>query len=352
MLSRLVLLALFPLAACAAPADPPEASDGTPGAPTPTRMSTVDPEPPVASGAGADTPEARARAAGLSTAQARDIAALRAPVALPSHMEGWDVYRMVHEGTGGNPSGVVGYSVRWRRADGACVEVLGSNDGLGGPGYPMTSARVRLSGMPGAPEAALYKAADDPAATSAQNWGPGTIVSDYVETGEGTEYLAVWLISTDEDGCTPLALDEAAEILARLRPLHTGDGLRTAGAIAAAERGEGQDPFWSDPELGDFAFDDGPTGDAMQGEPVEAVRAWMSNPELDDADIRVLARTSDEVRVLATRTDLPDDSVRGMRTLFVFRPGRDGRMQFFAAGYQVRCWQGRGHQGWSPADCL
>ncbi|MEL6616157.1 MAG: hypothetical protein AAFQ43_10485, partial [Bacteroidota bacterium] len=314
-----------PLAACAAPADPP----ATPGGSSPAAAS---PE--------ADTPEARARAAGLSAEQAREIASIRAPIALPAHMNGWTVDRVVIDEPmmGDAPMGLVSTSVRWRRGDGACAEIHSSNDGLGGPDLPILSATVRLSQMPGAPEATVHKAADDPAATSAQSWGPGTVVSDYVEVGDEAESLAIWLISNDDGGCRPLALEEAAGILARLRPLR--DGGAAPGGSAS------RDPL-DDPALGRFASDDGITGDAIQVEtPEQAVALYYEEAE-GPIEIQTLAPG----RILVTQTGLADDSVRDLRTLFVFER-RGGTWAFIAAGTQTRCWQGRGHQDWRAARCL
>ena len=325
---RLALAALLPLAACAAPADPPP-SDPPPASGGGTFLPVPAPPPPEA-----ETPEARARAAGLSAAQAAQIASLPAPVALPAQMSGWTVDRFEAEEMTEMGPGLIDFRVRWRRADGACAEILGSNEGLGGPGYPIVSTTVSLPRLPGAPEAAVYKAADDPGATSAQTWGPGTVVSDYVPIGGG---VSVWLLSNDEGGCRPLALEEGAQILSRLRLL--GDGPGAGGAASP-------DPL-DDPVLGRFAFDDGVTADGMWGEtPEQSAALWYEEVQ-DPIEIRTLVPG----RVLVTQTDLADDSVRDLRTLFVFER-RGGAWGFVVAGTQVRCQPGRGHQDWSAADCL
>lgn len=316
----LALLVLAPLAACSAPSDSPPESVTT---------ETAVGAAPEASGDVVE--EAR-----LTRAQGDALRALGVSVLLPRMGPDWTVTSVETETEYGTS-----YEVLWRRADGACAVLLGTNDGLGGPEYPITSATVTIPGLPGAPEAQVYQAADDPEATSAQNWGASTVLSDYIETGG----MWHWLISNDEGGCAPLALNEAASIVAGLRPLQL---------IAQAESDgvyDGQEPVWDDPELGTFVFDDSVTGDAMQGDPLEAVRAWMSSPELDDADIEVLSSSPEEIRILATRTNLPDDSVRDERSLFVFR-SIDGEMGFYASGLQFRCWPTRGHQTWSAEACL
>ncbi|MEM1054236.1 MAG: hypothetical protein AAGI52_01820 [Bacteroidota bacterium] len=287
----------------------------------------------VVPSATADDPEARAREVGLTAAQARDLLALGAAVLLPRAMDAWTVDRATTD-TEYRPA--VGYEVRWRRADGACVTVRGANDGLGGPGYPEASTEVALAELPGMPTVALYRASMEPTSDEAQNWGPGTVISDYVEVGEGDAMMFVTLHSNDEDGCRPLALDTAAPILAGLRPLEplppTGDPLH-------------------DPTLGRFALDDGVTGDAPPDmEPEQAVRAYFEGSETP-VEVETVSESDTEVRVLATMRGLADDSVRDLRYLIVFRE-RDGAMRFYAAGTQVRCYEGRGHSDWSAERCL
>ncbi len=324
----LALLFLAPLAACSAPSDEPDRQRPVASrpAPAPEARST---------GASGDV----VREAQLTAEQGDELRFLGEPVLLPRLGSDWRVRSIDTETEYGTT-----YRVIWRREDGACVLLNGSNDGLGGPEYPIVSAEVAVPGLPGQPRYKVYKAAGDPASTSAETWGAGTVVSDYVTVG-GT--MSYWLNSyADRDGCRPLALEEGAQILASLRAVEPL--ARTAGAIAAMD--EGQDPHWTDPELGTFLFDDRVTGDAMEGDPVEAVRAWMRSPELDDPEIQVLSSSADEIRILATRTNVPDDSVRDQRNLFVFRSHR-GPMNFFVSALQFRCWPNRGHQDWSHRAC-
>ena len=111
-------------------------------------------------------------------------------------------------------------------------------------------------------------------------------------------------------------------------------------------------PTVDDPELGTLVFADDVTGDAMIADtPEDAVRAWMEGGEAEDPEIRVLSRTPEQVRILATVTGLQDDSIRDERTLFLFTY-RDGAVQFDYAARQFRCQPGRGHQDWSAALCL
>ena len=256
---------------------------------------------------------------------------------LPAQMDGYAVESVVIDDAY-RPA--VSYSVRWRRADGACAEVLGSNDGLGGPEYPIVSAEVTLASLPGQPRYRVYKAADDPASSSAENWGPGTVVSDYVEAGD----IAVWLLSNDEDGCTPLALEEGAAVLASLRPLFPG--------MLASGTGGVEDGALDGGALGAFMTADDVIEASPEGTtPEAAVQAFVAGWEATGVDVETLSQSSQEARVLATMTGLADDSVRDERILFVFE--RDGGRWVLAdAGRQVRCHPGRGHADWSAELCL
>lgn len=308
MTARTLALALLaPLAACSAPADTPPASGDT--------------DPPEASG---DV----AREAGLSDAQGAALRTLGAPVLLPRMGPEWTV-EIAESDTEYGAS----YEIRWRRGDGACVVLFGASDGLGGPDYPPVSTTVRLAGLPGAPEARLYKAPDDPATPSAQNWGPGTVVSDYVEAGE----MWVWLTSNDEARCRPLALEEAAPLFASLRPLpQDGQEVSAFGTFEDA-----------DDVLVDF-LTDFPTAAA----PAADVQTFLGGWEASEILVEDLGTTASGATVLASLLGYADDSVEGERLMFTFVPASGGGWELQTVGRQVRCWAGRGHTTWSPEPCL
>ena len=199
MRRSVAFIAFAALTACSNPADVPAEADRQP-----------------VPRAEADDPLSRARAAGLADDQARALLALHAPVLLPRAMPGWTVTQF--EAATPFP-GVKDYTVSWRRDDGACLDLMGSNDGLGGPGYPGASVEVTLASLPGSPSARVYKADTDPLSASAESWGAGNVVSDYVEVGENADFMAVWLLSRTGEGCASLSLRDAAAILASLRPL-------------------------------------------------------------------------------------------------------------------------------------
>lgn len=259
-------------------------------------------------------------------------------------MPGWTVDRF--EADDAIP-GVVGYAVRWRRGDGSCVEVFGSNDGLGGPEYPIVSAEVTLAELPGAPRYRVYKAADDPASASAENWGPGGVISDFVEVGDEGSFMAVWLSSAGDDGCRPVSLQDGAAILASLRPLDP------------AHLGESESTFGDEVDMGAFGrfgladdvFESFITDVPTTSAPEAAVRDWVEDLEAEEILVETAGEAEDRTFVLALLDGLYDDSIRGERLLFVFsREG--GGWGLTWAGRQVRCHTGRGHQDWTPEPCL
>jgi len=70
----------------------------------------------------------------------------------------------------------------------------------------------------------------------------------------------------------------------------------------------------------------------------------------------VEATSPGEVRnfseVVATLTGLQDDSVRDARYTLEYQRNADGQWRLKAADYAQRCQQGRGHQVFSPQDCV
>ncbi len=56
--------------------------------------------------------------------------------------------------------------------------------------------------------------------------------------------------------------------------------------------------------------------------------------------------------VVATLTGLQDDSVREARYTLEYQRNADGDWRLRAADYAQRCQAGRGHQDFSPKDCV
>lgn len=176
------LLVLALLAGCAAP--PPVS------APPPTR-------PPAAPRSGLDADQTAA------------LRALGVPVLVPADPAGWalDGFEAGSDATGSS------YILTYRRGDGACVEVSGTTDRLEAPRPPIVSTEARIAAL--GRTVRVYQAADDPGATSAQVWGPGTVVADVIDL-DGT---AVLVLSDAHDGCRPVSLLDGADFVSRLAPL-------------------------------------------------------------------------------------------------------------------------------------
>lgn len=153
-----------------------------------------------------------AREAGLSEAHLAELRALGMPLAVPVLPEGWALRALQTDADAGGAYYALVYG---RAADGACFAVSGASDGFGGPEFPIVSAGVRLASLPRAPLARLYQAADDPLATSAQNWGVGALISEFV----ALDGLFVTFSSTPDEGCRALSLEEGAALFATLRLL-------------------------------------------------------------------------------------------------------------------------------------
>lgn len=64
-----------------------------------------------------------------------------------------------------------------------------------------------------------------------------------------------------------------------------------------------------------------------------------------------LSASPEQVILLLTQTNLPDDSVRGIRYRLEFEPVGE-QWQLVWVGRQTRCQPGRGHQDWQPALCV
>lgn len=294
---------------------------------------------------------------GLSAAQAAELVALGVPVLIADDLDRFRLTEFSADRTVSPGFTAVSYRLGYRRDDGACFEVYGGNDGFGGPDLPLVSQAVRLAALPGRPTVELYRAADDPSATSAQDWGAGTVISDYIEVGDAEAGGTVSLFrSASGSGCRALSLAEAAPIFARLR-------LVDGGAAAGGRPGPPAPPRPPTPpatvdltDLGPFA--DAPTvrdDPAVESgrTPEEAARGLSDRYEgrARSVQVQIIQSVGDEATVLVTATGLGDDSVDGERYRLTYREGEGGTWFIEDAGLQVRCHAGRGHTDWAATPC-
>ena len=302
------LSALLVLSACAGPPEAPGPSDPSP----------YEPDPPAA----------EADLGGLSGDQLTALRGLGLPVLVPGDVGPFELTRFEADSDGRFGS----YVLRYRRADGACFEVSGTNEGLGGPEWPLVSTEVTVRDL--GRRIRLYQASDDPGATSAQVWGLSTVVSDFVDL-DGTGVL---FLSDTQGGCRPLTLDEAAPLVADLR------------LLAASGSDEVEEPS----AFGTFAPADDLLDDYNAASSPEAAAQALARRYEADADqvlVEVIGQTSYEAVALVTALGLRDDSVRDERLRLTYAPYGD-TWELVAAGRQVRCHTGRGHQDWNPTPCL
>lgn len=262
---------------------------------------------------------------GLSADQRAALADLGIPVLVPGDVGAFELetFEADSDGTFGS------YRLRYRRADGACFEVSGTNEGLGGPEWPPVSTEARIADL--GRTVRVHQAADDPDATSAQVWGVNTVVSEYIDL-DGTGVL---FLSNPFEGCRPVSLAEGAALVADLRLLAAGEATPAT-------------------DLGPFA----PADDVLDGYTAasspEAVAQAVANRygrAVDRVEVRVLSETDYEATALVTAFGLRDDSVRDERLRLTVVPA-GGSWELVGAARQVRCWPGRGHEDWGPDRCL
>ncbi len=296
---RLVAASVLLLSACAGP----------------PAVEEIDPDPVF------DVPEV----SGLDADQQQALAGLGIPVLVPGDAGAFELSRFEAETDGQFASYALGY----RRPDGACFEISGTNEGLGGPDWPLVSTEVRIADL--GRTTRVYQASDDSGATSAQVWGRSTVVSDFVDL-DGTGVL---FLSDTQGGCRPVSLAEGADVVAGLQRLAS----RPAPAGAAG--------------LGRFApaddvLDDYNAASTPQAAADALARRYES--EADRVEVQVLAETSYEATALVTALGLADDSVRDERLRLTYAP-YGPTWELVAAGRQTRCQPGRGHTDWSDALC-
>jgi hypothetical protein len=268
--------------------------------------------------------------ADLSAEQLAALRDLGAPVLLPdleaSGVAGFRLVGFAVERRGLLPSYALDYT---READGACFEISGSSEGLGGPRLPLVYVEVPVPGIPGGPTVRVFEASGDPGATSAQVWGRNTVVSDYIALDEMTALF----LSDTAGGCRPVGLREGARIVGGLRLLPP------AGDAAPPEV----------PDLGPFARADDLLGGYNAGAtPTDAARALADRYEAERTETQVLSEFEGQTVVLVTAYGLYDDSVRDERLQLVYVEGNLGAWELVEAGRQVRCYEGRGHTDWGP----
>jgi len=262
----------------------------------------------------------------LSADQAEALGALGVPVLVPGDPGLFRLDRFEAE------RGAYGtfYLLAYRRADGVCVEVSGSDDGLGGPPLPLVSTEARIADL--GRTVRIYQAADDPGATSAQTWGPGTVVSENISL----DGMVALVLSSDQNGCRPVSLAEGAAFVSRLRLLPASSGPASGAALGA------------------FAPADDVLADYNAASSPEAAAQAVARRYADEADaveVRVLEQTAYAATALVTATGLRDDSVRDERLRLTYSPA-GGTWELVGAARQVRCWPGRGHEDWGADRCL
>ncbi len=269
------------------------------------------------------------QAADLSASQAAQLQSLGVPVLVPRVTSdyGLAVFEV------NQFAGTASYRLSYERTDGACFEVSGTTDGLGGPAWPLVSTEVRVDALPGPPVVRVYEAADDPRASSAQVWGVGTIVSDYIDV----DGMTVLFLSDTQGGCRPVDLEEGAALVAGLQLLPM------SGAMAPATSAPGAGPYAPADDVLD-RYNSGSSPDL-------AAQSIADRYEADEVRVEVERQEAGEALVFVTALGLYDDSVRDERLRLVYRDNGVGTWELVDAGRQVRCWTGRGHEDWGVDAC-
>lgn len=268
--------------------------------------------------------------AGLSADQVVYLNELGVPVVVPGvigafRLSGLEVERR---------SASVRYALDYRRDDGACFEVSGDTGGMGLPDYPLVSQEAIARGLPGRPTVRVFEAADDPGATSAQVWGVQTVVSETI----ALDGVGVLFLSDTADGCRPVGLVEAVEIVSALELLP-----RVPGGAVAAGPAAGGDGYRPAPDVLD--------GYNAASTPEAAAEAIARRYETESVEVEVLEEGGGEAVVRVTAYNVRDDSVRDERLRLLYRDNGVGTWELVDAGRQVRCQAGRGSAEWGAGPC-
>jgi hypothetical protein len=125
------------------------------------------------------------------------------------------------------------------------------------------------------------------------------------------------------------------------------------------------EPHWSGPPRADASghvavsgFNDYLAGDGavFARSPTAASAEFLALDRPSAAVSSVQATSPGEVQnfseVVATLTGLQDDSVRDARYTLEYQRNADGDWRLRAADYAQRCQAGRGHQDFSPKNCV
>jgi len=315
--STLLALLAFGLAACTG-----GASDGASAADSLTAA------PPAS--ASVDTTRAgRAAAAGLSAAQVDSLAVLGFPVLVPSDP---GAFRPVAVWTEQTP--VWEYVVTYRRDDGACIEVAGVEEGMDEMRLPALAREVSVPAL--GRTFTLFDAGRDPASDDPENWGMGTVVSDWLDL----DGLRTHLISRYDEGlpCAPVSAEDLAAFAATLRPLDPADDAGIDGA-------------WDELEI---AGEEEEIGSLGGPDPAVVARRLYARPEeAGEVTVETVRETPYRAVVMVTRLGLMDDSIRDERLRVLYRRNdTTGDWEPIRMRRQHRCQSGRGHAEWSNASCV
>jgi hypothetical protein len=140
----------------------------------------------------------------------------------------------------------------------------------------------------------------------------------------------------------------------------------TAAAAGCGGNGDDEAPTWSGPprpsEDGTVAVDGfNDYADEVEGgwerSPLRAAGEFLALQEPNAANSSmVMAGSGGEIGSTVTVTvlldGLLDDSIRTQRYVLGFERRDDGTWRLVSARFAQRCQPGRGHQDFSPADCL
>jgi hypothetical protein len=84
----------------------------------------------------------------------------------------------------------------------------------------------------------------------------------------------------------------------------------------------------------------------------EFLRLDRSGAQITSLVVRRPGEGGHLATVIATLDRLPDDSVRAIRYVLTFERRGNRAWHLRSAVRTQRCWPHRGHQGFSPADCV
>jgi hypothetical protein len=277
--------------------------------------------------------------AGLAPEEARRLAALGAPVAVPTFVPNGFAVKVVRTRPGGDSGS--SYRLRYGADDGTCFVIETATGGLGGPAPPRRRRPVASPLFPaptGAPHHVFWTAAD-----AKPGFPPHSLFSSWLE-GERLFYrLASGGVVPG--GCRRLAPAVAVRIVESLRWLN--GTASPAGPPNAFDRAAYAPYALNRP----FAVTT-PVGASARAAALHVLGALGLRPDTSARKaVAVKATSPSAVAVRVAYDGLRDDSVAGMRYLVEMRRPRDGWV-LRRIGVQYRCQAGRGHRGWAAARCL